>query len=265
MYATAGPASPGEEAQAAEVVQEARLCLLVAALLREAARLVGVEEREAHLAAPLGDHRALHRRERLQPQVLQRLRELERVLGVRLRRIPVALRRVAARTPLERTRPDPVAARAAGLRQPQRLAEQRDRVPDPRRLQPDGAEPEQRLRAVGVVEELTLGQRPRALAQRVGGVDLTEVHARPRLAMQEAKREVGRRRRRHADAREHVDAVLPPALADQPLRANECCASLLPEHGDIGTPDRRQMYDGRSAFHVFCIERSATLRDPSTD
>ena len=41
---------------------------------------------------------------------------------------------------------------------------------------------------------------------------------------------------------------------DQPLRANERCASLLPEHGDIGTPDRRQRYDGRSAFHVFCIE-----------
>ena len=58
------------------------------------------------------------------------------MLGVGLRRIPVALRRVAARTPLERARPNPVAARAAGLGQPQRLAEERDRVPDPRRLQP---------------------------------------------------------------------------------------------------------------------------------
>jgi hypothetical protein len=83
--------------------------------------------------------------------------------------------------------------------------------------------------------------------------------------MEQAKREVGRRCRRDSDGRERVDAVLPPALAGEPLGARERRASLLPKHGDIRTPDSRQRNDGRSAFHVFCIERSSTTRDPSTD
>jgi hypothetical protein len=83
--------------------------------------------------------------------------------------------------------------------------------------------------------------------------------------MQEAKREVGRGHRRHPDARQHVDTVLPSAFPGKPLGTHECRASLLPKHGDIWTPDRRQRNDGRSAFHVFCIERSTSPRDPSTD
>jgi hypothetical protein len=83
--------------------------------------------------------------------------------------------------------------------------------------------------------------------------------------MQEAKREVRRGCRRKPDGCEHVDAVLPPALAGEPLGTHECCASFLPKHGDIGTPDSRQRNDGRSAFHVVCIDASATTPDPSTD
>jgi hypothetical protein len=83
--------------------------------------------------------------------------------------------------------------------------------------------------------------------------------------VEETKREVGRGGRRDSDACEHVHAVLPPAFAGEPLGTHECRTSLLPKHGDIGTPDSRQRNDGRSAFHVFCIELSSTTRDPSTD
>jgi hypothetical protein len=83
--------------------------------------------------------------------------------------------------------------------------------------------------------------------------------------MQETERKVGRRRGGHPDPRQRVDTVLPSALAGEPFGAHECGASLLPKRSDIGTPDRRQRNDGRSAFHVFCIERSTWLRDPSTD
>ena len=187
------------------------------------------------------------------------------MLGVGLRRIPVALRRVAARTPLERTRPDPVAASAARLRQAEGLAEQGHRVADPRSLQPDGTEPEQRLGAVGVVEVLTFGERPRALTQRVGGIDLPEIHTCPRLAVEETEREVGRRRRRHANAHSTSTQSCHLLSPDEPLRTHECRTCLLPKHGDIGAPDSRQVNDGRSAFHEFCIERSPSLHDPSTD
>jgi hypothetical protein len=83
--------------------------------------------------------------------------------------------------------------------------------------------------------------------------------------VEETEREVGRRRRRHANTRKHVDALLPSALAGEPLRTHECRTCLLPKHGDIRAPDSRQMNDGRSAFHEFCIERSPSLHDPSTD
>jgi len=83
--------------------------------------------------------------------------------------------------------------------------------------------------------------------------------------MQKTKCEVRRGGRRDPDAREDVDAVLPPALAGEPLCTHERCASLLPKHGDVGTPDSRQRNDGRSAFHVSCIEPTPSTRDPSTD
>jgi len=86
-----------------------------------------------------------------------------------------------------------------------------------------------------------------------------------RVTVEETQRQVGRRRRRQANARNHVDAVLPSALAGEPLRTNECRACLLPKHSDIRAPDSRQRYDGRSAFHEFCIERSPSPHDPSTD
>jgi hypothetical protein len=83
--------------------------------------------------------------------------------------------------------------------------------------------------------------------------------------MKDTERKVGRGRRRHPDARQNLDAILPSALADEPFRADECGASLVSKRSDIGTPERRQRNDGRSAFHTFSIERSTYLRDPSTD
>jgi hypothetical protein len=83
--------------------------------------------------------------------------------------------------------------------------------------------------------------------------------------MEETEREIGRGRGGDADARQRVDAVLPSALAGEPLCTSKPRARLPTKHGDIGSPDSRQRYDGRSAFHVLCIERSPSLHDPSTD
>jgi len=112
---------------------------------------------------------------------------------------------------------------------------------------------------------LVLDECPRPLAQRVGSLEVAEVHARPRVAMEDAERKVGSGRHRHANAREHVHAVLPPALAGEPLGTRERGASLLSEHRHIGAPDGRQRNDGRSAFHAVCIEGSTREGDPSTD
>src|SRR5262249_24611640 len=150
----------------------------------EVARAAGMRPDELALTGQLGDERTLQRRERLEPLVDERPRELGGEVGVGARGRSVAQAQMATRTPLERLDAKPTRVRA--LSEHDGCIEQGDGVRDLAELEAAATEPEERLGAVDVVEDLTLREGARLLA-RLGG---PHVEKRPkRRAL------LGRRRR----------------------------------------------------------------------
>ena len=245
-----------QEAQAAEVVEEARLGLAVAVVDRERPRALGVEAREQRIAAAFGDERALHLRVGLEPAVADLLGELDRAVRVALGGFPFALKLVAARAPFEGLRAQPVALDPAALAEAKREREQRDRVGHTRELEPAAAEAEQRLGALEVGERGSFGERPCPLGNRVGRLDVAEVQPGPGLGLQDAERQIGSGGARDVHAAQRFERLLVAMRLDVALGLRERGRRL----GPAGTGHRRRVHerggDGgkglecRSAFHA---------------
>src|SRR5205085_8941731 len=150
----------------------------------------------------------------LEAAVTDQLGKLHGALGVAPRSLPLALKLVAACAPLEGLRTHAVAVDPAALAEPKGEREERDRVADTIALEPAAAEAEERLCAVDVGECCALGKSSRALGERVGGLDLAEVQPGPRLAVQDAKGEIGSGGRRDVHLAQCLDGIGVPVLGE---------------------------------------------------
>ena len=128
--------------------------------------------------------------------VVEAFGQLERPLGVLLRRGPVSLPLVAARTPLADVRAEPVGRNRRTVREVEGLRVERQRRGDRVQLEAAAGEVVEDVRPVDVREHRLIGDGPGSVEDLDRLPDLAQVHARPGLGENRAQLELGRGERR---------------------------------------------------------------------